>query len=61
QSKEFFEGHFASIFDRSTADGRILEAAGHRPLEFNTTLYNKLRDVLIDQLGQEQCDKLLNG
>lgn len=61
-TRGFFEGHFTSIFDRATADGRILELAPHRGApDFNTELFDKLRAVLETELGKDRCEHLLAG
>ncbi|HEU5470539.1 MAG TPA: hypothetical protein VFV67_07785 [Actinophytocola sp.] len=62
QTKAFFEGHFATIFDRAASDGRIIEVSSHRTVpDFNATLYRNLCDVLTADLGGDRCEALMSG
>lgn len=60
-SRWTFEGHFTSIYDRSSA-GSILEVNGSRnQVHFNHRLYDDLRAHLAARLGQDECDRRLAG
>jgi Domain of unknown function (DUF5919) len=60
KTKQFFGNHFASIFDRSSKDGCIIERNPNREeAVFNEGLYAELRTVLIDRLGEKACDDLM--
>lgn len=60
-TRSFFEGHFSSIFDRSS-DRTLLELSIHRgTLVFNEELYQNLYLCLVNYLGKEKADQLISG
>lgn len=61
-TKRFFTGHFTSIFAGAATDGSIVELAPHRTAPvFNAELFGKLRAVLENELGKDECEHLLAG
>jgi hypothetical protein len=61
-TKRFFGDHFASIFDRASKDGCVIEITPNRGTPaFNSALYDKLRDVLVAELGNDRCVALMGA
>jgi hypothetical protein len=61
ETRSFFGGHFASIFDHSS-ESTILDVTPQRGRPtFNNRLYDAMCIMLSGKLGQEECERLLLG
>lgn len=61
QTRQFFEGHFESIFSRASGQA-ILDIDSHRRrIEMDKELVNSLQKSLNEKLGEEKTNALIGG
>jgi hypothetical protein len=60
-TKGFFEGHFRTIFDRSSQTVLLDIAPSSGKASFNTKLFDEVCAALSVKIGLQECENLLRG
>jgi hypothetical protein len=62
RTKDFFADHFLSIFSRASTSTRLIRVIHHSGIpEWNDSLFAKLREPIVQELGEAETEKLMDA
>jgi hypothetical protein len=60
-TKDFFAEHFTVILSRAMVSSWVLQLDPSGDPDFNTALFNELKQVIEDEIGKEKAEKLMSS